>query len=102
ALLILGLPILDVAWSIIRRMRSGRSPASADRKHLHHRLLDMGFSHRNAVLFLYFLTAVFGFSTLFVTGTVKVIVLIALVALMVCLVFLAVRQERRAQKHPYE
>ena len=41
ALLVLGIPILDVAWQILHRVRAGKSPFSADRGHLHHRLLDL-------------------------------------------------------------
>lgn len=60
ALLALAIPILDVAWQILNRLRAGRSPFSGDRGHLHHRLYDMGFSTRAIVLFYYALTALFG------------------------------------------
>lgn len=53
ALLVLGVPIIDTFWIIIRRTLSGRSPFSADRGHFHHRLLDLGLSHRQAVLMIY-------------------------------------------------
>jgi UDP-GlcNAc:undecaprenyl-phosphate GlcNAc-1-phosphate transferase len=53
ALLVLGVPIIDTFWIIIRRTLSGRSPFSADRGHFHHRLLDLGLSHRQAVLLIY-------------------------------------------------
>lgn len=84
ALLIMGIPILDVVWVIIRRVFiEHRSPfTTADRKHLHFRLLDVGFSERRAVLLLYGLTAIFGGSTLFVRGTAKAIVLGVLVLVM--------------------
>lgn len=49
ALLALGLPILDVAWVAIARIRSGASPVEADRGHLHHRLLDLGWSQPRIV-----------------------------------------------------
>lgn len=58
--LALGLPILDTTLSFVRRVRGGKSPFSADREHLHHRLLDLGLSHRNAVLTLYTASIVFG------------------------------------------
>ncbi len=64
ALLVLGVPIIDAFWIIIRRVSSGRSPFSADRGHFHHRLLDLGLSHRQAVLLIYLigiLLAVGGF-----------------------------------------
>ncbi len=60
ALLVLGIPILDVAWRILSRVRAGRSPFCADRGHLHHRLLDMGLPPRVIVLLYYAFTAVTG------------------------------------------
>lgn len=57
-ILILGLPIFDTMFAILRRVFTGRSPMQADRGHLHHRLLDMGFSQRRVVTILYTLTAV--------------------------------------------
>lgn len=60
ALLALGLPILDVGWQIFSRLRAHRSPFAADRGHLHHRLLDLGYSQRAIVLAYYVFTACFG------------------------------------------
>jgi UDP-GlcNAc:undecaprenyl-phosphate/decaprenyl-phosphate GlcNAc-1-phosphate transferase len=54
---ILIIPLLDFGLAVFRRVRAGKSPFSADRKHLHHRLLDMGHSHLHAVLILYGWTA---------------------------------------------
>lgn len=101
ALLIMGLPILDVVWVMLRRaIVERRSPfRTADRKHLHFRLLDIGLTQRQSVLFLYGVTAVFGSATLFVHGRVKLLVLALLVLLMVMLgVFLALRA-RLQEKH---
>ncbi len=50
---ILIVPLLDFALAVLRRLRAGKSPFSADRLHLHHRLLDMGHSHLHAVLIFY-------------------------------------------------
>jgi len=50
---VLVIPLLDFGLAMIRRLRAGKSPFTADRKHLHHRLLDMGHSHLHAVLILY-------------------------------------------------
>ncbi len=58
-LLALALPILDTGLSILRRLRLGVPVFSADRLHMHHRLLASEGSHRNAVLQFYFLTAAF-------------------------------------------
>ena len=55
---ILIIPLLDFGLAVLRRMSAGKSPFSADRKHLHHRLLDMGHSHLHAVLLFYAWTLV--------------------------------------------
>lgn len=55
---ILIIPLLDFGLAVVRRLNAGKSPFSADRKHLHHRLLDMGHSHLHAVLIFYGWTAV--------------------------------------------
>lgn len=86
ALLVMGIPILDVIWVIIRRWWFDKtSLVAADRRHLHHRLLDVGFSHRQAVLFLYFLTASFGVASLFLHTQGKVLTLSILVVVMILL-----------------
>ncbi|MFL5802304.1 MAG: glycosyltransferase family 4 protein [Roseiflexaceae bacterium] len=59
-LLVLGVPILDVAWLIATRIAAGRSPAHAGRDHLHLRLRDLGFSNRQIVLLYYALSTAFG------------------------------------------
>ncbi|HEU4673043.1 MAG TPA: MraY family glycosyltransferase [Candidatus Limnocylindrales bacterium] len=53
ALLVLGVPIIDTFWIIVRRLMTKRAPFSPDRGHFHHRLLDLGLSHRQAVLLIY-------------------------------------------------
>ena len=56
---VLVVPLLDFGLAMFRRLRAGKSPFAADRKHLHHRLLDMGHSHLHAVLIFYGWTLVF-------------------------------------------
>lgn len=58
-ILALAIPLLDTSLSILRRLRNGRGVFSADRLHMHHRLLYREGSHKNAVLMLYFLTGCF-------------------------------------------
>ena len=58
--LIMGLPILDTLFAIIRRLMHGQSPMTADRGHLHHRLIDMGFSQKQTVAILYIISALLG------------------------------------------
>ena len=46
-------PLLDLLMAVVRRTRKGMSPFSPDKMHLHHRLLEIGHSHRRAVLLIY-------------------------------------------------
>jgi len=61
-LLILGLPLFDASFAMIRRVATGHSPMRADRGHLHHRLIDMGFSQKQTVFILYAISGVLGIS----------------------------------------
>ena len=54
------IPIIDTSMAIMRRLANKQHPFRADRKHLHHRLLDIGLSHKQTVLFIYFLSFYFG------------------------------------------
>jgi UDP-GlcNAc:undecaprenyl-phosphate GlcNAc-1-phosphate transferase len=56
--LVLAVPFLDTALAILRRVGSGRSISSPDKKHLHHRLVEIGHSHRRAVLVMYAWSAI--------------------------------------------
>jgi len=67
-LLVLGVPIIDTFWIIIRRVTSGRSPFSADRGHFHHRLLDLGLSHRQAVVLIYAICSLLAVLSLVLSG----------------------------------
>jgi UDP-GlcNAc:undecaprenyl-phosphate/decaprenyl-phosphate GlcNAc-1-phosphate transferase len=68
ALLVLGVPIIDTFWIIVRRLAGGRSPFSPDRGHIHHRLLGLGLSHRQAVLLIYAICAALGVLSLVLSG----------------------------------
>jgi UDP-GlcNAc:undecaprenyl-phosphate/decaprenyl-phosphate GlcNAc-1-phosphate transferase len=61
---VLFLPLLDLCLAVVRRTAVGRSPWSADRGHLHHKLMDIGYSHRTAVTLLYLWAAVLSFGGL--------------------------------------
>lgn len=60
AILVLGLPIFDTSFAILRRLINRQPVMKADRGHLHHRLVDKGYSHKRAVLTLYGISGVFG------------------------------------------
>ena len=66
ALLALWVPIVDVAWVIVYRVLNGRSPLRADRGHLHHRLLDYGWSQQQIVLLFAGLSAILGAASLII------------------------------------
>lgn len=97
---ILIVPLLDFAMAVIRRMLAGKSPFSADRKHLHHRLLDMGHGHLRAVLVFYAWTAVISLSCLlaFVVqpAWISLVFLLAGVAACTYLTLEPLRRSRRA------
>lgn len=91
ALLIMGIPILDVIWVILRRIFYRKKISFADRKHLHFRLLDIGLSQKRAVIFMYFLTAFFGSFTLFLHTFGKLVALIILAIFMAILAGILVK-----------
>ncbi|MBW4683881.1 MAG: undecaprenyl/decaprenyl-phosphate alpha-N-acetylglucosaminyl 1-phosphate transferase [Komarekiella atlantica HA4396-MV6] len=66
--LILAVPIVDMSAVILARLRRGKSPWVADKRHLHHRLLNAGLSHRLTVLFIYSLTLWVGSLALAIAG----------------------------------
>ncbi|MBR2616556.1 MAG: undecaprenyl/decaprenyl-phosphate alpha-N-acetylglucosaminyl 1-phosphate transferase [Clostridia bacterium] len=78
--LIVGLPASDTITSIVRRLLKGQSPFAADRGHLHHKLIDMGFSQRASVLILYAISALLGIcAVMFTTNKVHIAVFILLI-----------------------
>lgn len=79
--LMLGLPIFDTCFAFIRRIAHGQSPMHADRGHVHHRLIDMGFSQKQAVAVLYIVSAILGLSAVVLTTVGAVKAMIFLVAL---------------------
>lgn len=69
-LMVLGLPLMDFAWQVFRRLRQGRNPMSGDRGHLHFRLQDSGLDQRLIVSVYYLFCAFFGVLTLTITSAV--------------------------------
>lgn len=63
-IVVVMLPLADFGLAVVRRLAAGKSPFSADRKHLHHRMLDMGHTDRDAVLIFYAWTSVVGLAVL--------------------------------------
>ena len=103
--LILGLPIFDTAFAFIRRIAHGQSPMHADRSHIHHRLIDMGFNQKQAVAILYAISATLGLTAVVLTssGEVKAIVLLlaVLAAILVgaCIIYGAEHWSKHASEN---
>ncbi|MCI8914489.1 MAG: undecaprenyl/decaprenyl-phosphate alpha-N-acetylglucosaminyl 1-phosphate transferase [Lawsonibacter sp.] len=81
--LMLGLPIFDTCFAILRRVSHGQSPMKPDRGHIHHRLIDMGFSQKQAVAVLYIISAILGLSAVVLTTIGVVRAMLFLMALCV-------------------
>src|SRR5437763_10253634 len=82
ALLVLGVPIIDTFYVLVRRMLQRQPPFAPDRGHFHHRLLDVGLSHAQAVLIIYALTLGFGTLAFVTSGRGQLMSFIALVDLL--------------------
>jgi len=81
--LMLGLPLFDTCFAILRRISKGQNPMSPDRSHVHHRLIDMGFNQKQAVGILYVISAILGLSAVVLTtsGALKAMVLLCALCL---------------------
>jgi UDP-GlcNAc:undecaprenyl-phosphate GlcNAc-1-phosphate transferase len=90
----LAIPIVDTAWAIVRRRLRGKSIATPDTEHLHHRLLDFGLSPRETVLVFYFGTAIFAAVGLAIYGHKKVL-LGAILLMLIGIAIIVIRRFRR-------
>lgn len=63
-IIMLGLPLFDAMFAMLRRILTGKNPMSADRGHLHHRLYDMGFTQKQTVFILYAISGVLGITSI--------------------------------------
>lgn len=79
AILVMGVPLSDGAFTIVRRILTGRSPFWHDKKHLHHLLLSFGVGQRRIALFYWIISAIFGGVSLFLSSRGKVFAIIMLV-----------------------
>ena len=99
---ILLLPLVDFSLAVLRRVGAGKSPFTADRKHLHHRLLDMGHSHIQAVLILYSWSAVVsvGFLLFFIVKPYAIAIVFLIVGTLASavLTILPLTQRQRVEK----
>ncbi len=97
-LLVMGLPLFDVAWQIMRRILQGRNPMKGDRGHLHFLLADLGFSQRAIVIGYYIFCALFGSIALMTTSRLfKLISLLVMMTILVGVFAIATWQAARHQ-----
>jgi len=79
AVLVMGIPMIDGIFTVSRRILSGHSPFWHDRKHLHHLLLDLGYSQRRIALFYWIISAILGALALVLTSKGKLFAIVMLV-----------------------
>lgn len=100
--LIFGLPIFDTAFAMLRRMLTGRSPMSPDRGHIHHRLVDMGFSQKQSVFILYAMSGVLGLTAVVLaeSGAMRALLLLIGVLIVIFTGSLFTKNRRTGNKQP--
>ena len=81
--LMLGIPIFDICFAIIRRLAHGQNPMAPDRGHIHHRLIDMGLNQKQAVAALYVISSILGLSAVVLTSSGAIKAMLFLMALAV-------------------
>ncbi|MBQ6907894.1 MAG: undecaprenyl/decaprenyl-phosphate alpha-N-acetylglucosaminyl 1-phosphate transferase [Clostridia bacterium] len=99
-LLILGLPLFDALFAMIRRIWRGQSPMVADRGHLHHRLIDMGFSQKQTVFILYAISGVLGITAVVLaeSGTLRALILLVCVLIFILIESAMIKNTNHEEK----
>ena len=92
-LLVLAVPVLDVAWLIVSRIQRGRSPLQGGRDHLHFRLLDLGFTQRQIVGGYYLISALFGGLALLVEARIYKVLALGVLGIVTVIVLVAVARK---------
>ena len=92
--LVLGLPLFDTGFAIFRRVKNHKPIMGADRGHLHHKLLDMGFSQKQTVGILYLICTVLGLSAVVLigAGAIRAMVLVAVIIIAMVIAYLIIRK----------
>ncbi len=91
-LLIIGMPLIDMGVVVLWRLFiEKKNPfTTSDRKHIHFRLMSLGLTHKQVVLFLYFVSTLFGISSVFLRSTEKIIALLSLVFLAIIVIIISI------------
>ena len=96
--ILLGLPIFDTGFAIVRRLMRGQSPLQADRGHVHHRLIDLGFDQKQSVAILYAFSALMGLTAVILARTNETRLIFLAIAVLVCF-FLAMSLMSFEKRH---
>jgi len=97
-IVVLGVPLIDTGYTIIRRIASHKSPVWGDRGHLHHRLLDAGLTKAQVAAFYWLITALLGFLALNLNTTNKIYTMIGIAALLGGLIIWLTKNSKKDKK----
>jgi UDP-GlcNAc:undecaprenyl-phosphate GlcNAc-1-phosphate transferase len=91
--LVFALPLFDTSFAFLRRLLKGQNPMTPDRGHFHHRLLDMGFSQKQAVGILYTISGILGLTAVAIATIEnnRALILIGALLIVAVIVFLVYR-----------
>ncbi|MBP3377828.1 MAG: undecaprenyl/decaprenyl-phosphate alpha-N-acetylglucosaminyl 1-phosphate transferase [Clostridia bacterium] len=102
---IFALPIFDALSAIVRRLLKGKSPFSPDRDHIHHKLIDMGFTQKESVKILYAICGILGLVAVFCTDLMSdstrvfKAIAIAVIALLILLINVSIMKNPSSRRH---
>ena len=94
---VLGVPLIDTGYTILRRIASGKSPVWGDTGHLHHKLLDLGLTKSQVAVFYWSVTAVLGILALNLNTTLKIYTMVGIAVLLGGLLIWLTYRPKKAQ-----
>lgn len=100
-ILVLGLPLFDTLFAIVRRIANGQSPMKADHSHLHHRLIALGFNQKQAVAIMYSISSILGIGSIVMAarGVVSgVILIVSVLPILVGALYIAATRKHEQEE----
>jgi len=99
-IIILGIPVFDMVFAIIRRLIRHQKITAPDKEHIHHRLLNLGLSQRQAVLILYSITSILGIIAVAITANIKwQIILLIVILVNILAIYLVARYKKNKKEN---
>jgi UDP-GlcNAc:undecaprenyl-phosphate GlcNAc-1-phosphate transferase len=96
--LVLGVPLVDTGYTILRRVASGKSPVWGDRGHLHHKLLDIGWSQSKVTYFYWIITGLLGISALYLNAQNKLYTMVGVTFLIGGIILWLTHRRKRSKQ----